>query len=169
MRIVDTRDGSFVDVTHDRAIDGDPSYSADGRWLYFHSDRTGVSNIYAYEVATRRLKQVTNVINGAYQPEPSPDGKSLAYVGYTHEGYDMFVMPLDESQWLDAAALRGDAPGAARRAAAGVGHAERVQPAAHAPAARLLGEDHARELRRGDHRHRLRERHRGHPRDHARA
>jgi hypothetical protein len=101
VRIVDTVDGSFVEVTHDRAIDGDPVFSADGRWLYFHSDRTGVMNIYAYEVATRRLKQVTNVVNGAYQPEPSPDGKWLAYVGYTHDGYDLFAMPLDESQWLD--------------------------------------------------------------------
>lgn len=102
VRIVDTRNGSLVDVTSDRAIDGDPVFSPDGRWLYFHSDRTGVSNVFAYEVATGRLKQVTNVINGAYQPEPSPDGKSLAYVGYTHDGYDLFVMQLDESQWLDA-------------------------------------------------------------------
>jgi hypothetical protein len=102
IRIVDTTDGSFVEVTHDRAIDGDPVYSPDGRYLYFHSDRTGVTNVYAYELATGRLRQVTNVINGAYQPEPSPDGKWLAYVGYTHEGYDMFVMPLDESRWLDA-------------------------------------------------------------------
>jgi hypothetical protein len=101
VRIVDTQDLSLMNVTSDRAIDGDPVYSADGRWLYFHSDRTGVSNIYAYEVATGDLKQVTNVINGAYQPEPSPDGKSLAYVGYTHDGYDLFVMPLDSSQWLD--------------------------------------------------------------------
>jgi hypothetical protein len=102
VRIVDTTDGSYLQVTHDRAIDGDPVYSADGRWLYFHSDRTGVTNIYAYELATGRLRQVTNVINGAYQPEPSPDGKWLAYVGYTHDGYDLFVMPLDESAWLDA-------------------------------------------------------------------
>ena len=41
------------------------------------------------------------LVLGGYQPEPSPDGKSLAYVGYTHEGYDLFVMPLDESEWLD--------------------------------------------------------------------
>jgi hypothetical protein len=101
VRIVDVTDGSFVEVTHDRAIDGDPVFSADGRWLYFHSDRTGVMNVYAYEVATGRLKQVTNVVNGAYQPEPSPDGRSLAYVGYTHEGFDLYVIALDESQWLD--------------------------------------------------------------------
>ncbi len=102
VQIVDTVDGSYVEVTHDRAIAGDALFSADGRWLYFHSDRTGVTNVYAYEVATGRLRQVTNVVNGAYQPEPSPDGRSLAYVGYTHEGYDVFVMPIDESTWLDA-------------------------------------------------------------------
>jgi hypothetical protein len=100
VRIVDTTDGSWVEVTHDRAIDGDPVYSPDGRYLYFHSDRTGVSNIYAYELATGKLRQVTNVINGAYQPEPSADGKSLAYLGYTHEGWDLFAMAVDESQWL---------------------------------------------------------------------
>ncbi len=101
VRIVDTYDGSFVDVTHDRAIDGDPAFSPDGQWLYFHSDRTGISNIYAYEIATARLMQVTNVINGAYQPEPSPDGKWLAYVGYTHMGYDLFVIALDPTTWLE--------------------------------------------------------------------
>jgi WD40-like Beta Propeller Repeat len=101
VRIVDTVDGSYVDVTRDRAIDGDPVFSPDGRWLYFHSDRSGVTNIYAHEITTGRLKQVTNVVNGAYQPEPSADGKWLAYVGYTHAGYDVYVMPIDESLWLD--------------------------------------------------------------------
>ena len=71
-------------------------------------------NVYACEVATGRLRQVTNVVNGAYQPEPSPDGKSLAYVGYTHEGYDIFVMPLDETQLARPAAVRRDPPRAAR-------------------------------------------------------
>ena len=78
VRIVDTRDGSFVNVTQDRALDQDPSYSADGKTLYFTSDRTGVMNVYAYDVATATLRQVTNVINGAYYPEASPDGKTLA-------------------------------------------------------------------------------------------
>jgi hypothetical protein len=102
IRIVDTQDGSFVAVTHDRAIDGGPAYSHDGRWLFFHSDRTGVMNVYAYEVATGRLRQVTNVTSGAYQPEPSSDGKNLLYLGYTHAGFDIYAMPLDESQWLEA-------------------------------------------------------------------
>ena len=114
VRIVDTRDGSFFDVTHDRALDQDPSYSADGKTLYFTSDRTGVMNVYAYDIATGGLLQVTNVINGAYYPEVSPDGKTLAYIGYTAKGFDLFVMPLDASTFLPALpydeSYRGDPP-----------------------------------------------------------
>ena len=102
IRLVDTADGSFISVTRDRAIDGGPSFSPDGRWLYFHSDRTGVANVYAFELATHKLRQVTNVVNGAYQPEPSADGKTIAYLGYTSRGFDLFAIAVDESQWLDA-------------------------------------------------------------------
>ena len=59
-------------------------------------------NVYALELATDRLLQVTNVVNGAYMPEPSPDGKTLAYVGYTTAGFDLFAMPLDETTWTEA-------------------------------------------------------------------
>ncbi|HVJ92365.1 MAG TPA: BamA/TamA family outer membrane protein [Labilithrix sp.] len=102
IRYVDVRDGTWRDLTSDRAVDGNPSFSADGKWLFFHSDRTGIMNVYAYELATGRLKQVTNVLTGAYSPEPSPDGKTLAYVGYTKKGYDLYAMALDESLWPDA-------------------------------------------------------------------
>lgn len=102
IRYVDVRDGTSREITNDRAVDGAPSFSADGKWLFFHSDRTGIMNVYAYELATGRLKQVTNVLTGAYSPEPSPDGKTLAYVGYGKDGFDIYAMALDESRWPDA-------------------------------------------------------------------
>ncbi len=102
IRYVDVETGTYRDITFDRAVDGSPSFSADGRWLYFHSDRTGIPNVYAWEVGTDRFKQVTNVLTGAYMPEPSPDGKTLAYVGYTTAGFDLFAMPIDESAWTEA-------------------------------------------------------------------
>ena len=71
--------------------------------LFFHSDRTGIMNVYAWEIATDRVRQVTNVLTGAYMPELSPDGKTLAYVGYTTAGFDLFAM-----------AARRDAPGPTR-------------------------------------------------------
>jgi len=102
VRIVDTVDGSVVEVTHDRAVDGGPCFSPDGKTLYFHSDRTGVMNVYAYDLAAKTLKQVTNVINGAFQPTISADGKTLVYLGYTHEGWDLYAMDLDPSKFLPA-------------------------------------------------------------------
>ena len=49
----------------DRAMDMDPSWSPDGRFIVFSSDRTGIFNLYAYEVATERLYQVTNLLVAA--------------------------------------------------------------------------------------------------------
>ncbi len=118
IRLVDVRDGTIREITHDRATDGNPTFSADGRLLYFHSDRTGVMNVYAFELATGRLRQVTNVLTGAYMPEPSPDGKTLAYIGYTHAGFDLFAMPIDEATWTDAPEyqdVRPPAPPISRR------------------------------------------------------
>ena len=112
IRYVDTFDGSYIEVTHDRAVDSGPAFSPDGIWLFFHSDRTRVSNIFAWQVGTSTLMQVTNVINGAFQPAISPDGKTLAYIGYTHMGYDLFAMKLDPSQWTPADPYVDDRPAA---------------------------------------------------------
>ncbi|MBS2012345.1 MAG: PD40 domain-containing protein [Deltaproteobacteria bacterium] len=110
IRVVDVDAGTYADLAVDRAVDGAPSYSADGKYLFFHSDRTGIMNIYAWEVATRRLFQVTNVLTGAYMPEPSPDGKTLAYVGYTTKGFDLFAMELDEKKFVEAEPFVDDHP-----------------------------------------------------------
>ncbi|MDF2696728.1 MAG: tolB protein precursor, partial [Labilithrix sp.] len=110
IRLVDVETGTWREITNDRAVDGSPSFSADGKWLYFHSDRTGIMNVYAYELATGRLKQVTNVLTGAYSPEPSPDGKTLAYVGYGKTGFDLYALRLDESNWLEAPEYVDDRP-----------------------------------------------------------
>jgi hypothetical protein len=94
--------------THDRALDTSPSYSPDGRWLLWSSDRTGVANVYAMEVATGRVRQVTNSILGAWQPNVSPDGRSLVYLGYSHRGYDLFRLPFDPARWRDPEVVTQD-------------------------------------------------------------
>jgi Tol biopolymer transport system component len=100
-------------IAVDRAMDMDPRFSPDGRFVVFTSDRTGIANVFAYELATRRLHQVTNVLSGAYQPAVSPDGHRLVYTGFTSDGFDLWTMPFDPATFLPAqpfANARPDAP-----------------------------------------------------------
>jgi hypothetical protein len=69
-------------------------FSRAGDKLYFSSDRSGIANLYAYDFASGALTQLTNVLGGAFQPDVSPDGKSLVYVGYTSIGFDLYTLPL---------------------------------------------------------------------------
>ncbi|HEV8245715.1 MAG TPA: hypothetical protein VGP93_08100 [Polyangiaceae bacterium] len=103
VRIVDVLTGQFSELWHDRALDMQPVWSPDGKTLYFASDRSGISNIYAFDLGTRELFQVTNVINGAYMPAISPDGRTLVYVGYTADGFDLFRLKLERSHFVLAA------------------------------------------------------------------
>lgn len=103
IRVVDIRNGTFHELSHDRAQEGDPVFSSDGKHIYFHSDRSGIFNVYAWSIEEKVLYRVTNVNIGAFQPEPSPDGKTLVYLGYTSRGFDLFSMPLDPASWKRAA------------------------------------------------------------------
>src|SRR5260221_8089161 len=110
VRVVDVGTGAFFEVTHDRASDVTPAWTPDGRYVLFSSDRTGIANIYAYEIESGRLRQVTNVLTGAFMPEVSPDGRTLVYVGYTSTGFDLYSLQLAEKDFLDAPAAAGDRP-----------------------------------------------------------
>ncbi len=101
--LMDLASRKLTRVTADRALDLEPRFSADGRWLYFTSDRTKVYNLYAYELSTKKLYQATNVVDGVFDPAVSPDGKKVAFVGFHAEGYDFEVAPLDRQAWWEAA------------------------------------------------------------------
>lgn len=110
VRVVDVATGAFEEITHDRSMDLNPTFSADGKTLYFASDRSGIFNIYAHDLAAKTLAQVTNVRVGAVQPAVSADGKTLVYVGYTTLGFDLFTMPLDRARFLPAQRAPTDRP-----------------------------------------------------------
>lgn len=103
----------LTQITSDRSLDLEPRYSADGKLLYFVSDRTSVYNLYAYEFATGKIYQCTNVVNGVFDPAVSPDGKTLVFVGFHADGYVLETAALDRATWHEAAPPLLDRPDAA--------------------------------------------------------
>lgn len=103
--------GPLVDwVTDDEALDSGPTWSPDGRTLYFHSARSGIYNIYAYTPADTVLRQVTNTMTGAFSPDIAPDGKSMVFMSYSSRGYDIATLPLDEATFLPAGTVERREP-----------------------------------------------------------
>jgi Tol biopolymer transport system component len=83
------------ELTRDRAQDIDATWSSDGRWIVYASDVTGIYNLYAHDIQRGELRQLTNLISGAYQPCVSPDGKLLVYRGYSADGFDVYLVPFE--------------------------------------------------------------------------
>ncbi len=109
--VVELASGKVESITSDRAIDMSPAWSSDGRYLYFDSDRTGISNIFAFDTTDRTTWQVTNVLGGAFRCHPSPDGKRLAYeAAVPMGGYDLYEVAIDRAAWLPAHAYVDDKP-----------------------------------------------------------
>jgi hypothetical protein len=114
--VLDSAGTLLHEVTADRAIDMAPAWSPDGRYLLFSSDRSGITNLYAYDLAPiaaaadapppSSLRQVTNLLTGAFFPDISPDGRWIYFSGYHADGFHIERIPFDPSAWREPAPLR---------------------------------------------------------------
>jgi Tol biopolymer transport system component len=64
-------------ISAPRANDGNPSWSRDGRWIYFDSMRTGEQQVWKMPAKGGEAVQLTR--DGGVAPLESPDGKFLYY------------------------------------------------------------------------------------------
>jgi hypothetical protein len=111
--ILDTAGAVLREITSSRAVDDAPTWTPDGRHLLFSSDRTGITNLYAVDLATGTLRQVTNVLSGAFQPSVSANGRWIAFSLYTAEGYRLARIPFDPGSWREPGPARPETLGAA--------------------------------------------------------
>src|SRR5205085_9827209 len=67
-------------ITNDPALDYDATFSPDGRWVVFCSERAGNPNLYAQDLTTSHLPQpLTRGSFMSASPAFTPDGKTLLF------------------------------------------------------------------------------------------
>src|SRR6185312_2370033 len=72
------KDAAYTQVTKGGAKDAWPMWSADGKTLYFMSDRSGAQNIWSAAVGTGAAKPITSFRDGrVLWPTISKDGKTV--------------------------------------------------------------------------------------------
>jgi TolB protein len=89
----------LVRVTADPAIDTEATWSPDGLFLYFTSDRAGQPQVYRVAAqAGDRPKRITFGTSYAARPRLSPDGTQLAFVTQESGGFRIASMDLATNQ-----------------------------------------------------------------------
>ncbi|WP_224982543.1 BamA/TamA family outer membrane protein [Geomonas agri] len=78
-----------------------PAWAPDASVIYYVSDETGVFNVFAYDLRDGKSYQVSHLLTGALQPEPSPDGTRLLLARYTSRGFKIAQMRVDRTQWRE--------------------------------------------------------------------
>ena len=87
-------------LTTNRSIDTEGTWSPDGRFIYFNSDRSGGPQIYRVSANGGTPERVT--YEGSYNARPrlSPDGKRLAMVHNDRGNFRIAVMNLERKDLL---------------------------------------------------------------------
>ncbi len=95
-------------LTTHRAIDTEGTWSPDGRYIYFTSDRAGGPQVYRIAAKGGSPERIT--FEGSYNARPrlSPDGKRLAMVHNDRGNYRIAVMDLDKKNLLVVSKGRQD-------------------------------------------------------------
>lgn len=70
------------------ALDLDPCFSADGRWLYYSSAVAGDLDLWRLELATGKSERLTRAPGLELRPLPLPDGKHVVFLTKQRSGAD---------------------------------------------------------------------------------
>ena len=70
-----------LNISNSPGYDNQPSFLADGTAILFSSQRDGKQmDIYRYDIASKKLSQVTNTPEGEYSPTVTPDRKTFSVI-----------------------------------------------------------------------------------------
>ena len=96
--LLNARGNLVREVTRDRALDFAPSWSANGQWLVWASDRSGIPNILAAKIDNGQVSppvMLTNLRTGAAYPSVDPSGRWLYFSAYHVNGWEIERIPFN--------------------------------------------------------------------------
>ena len=113
---------AVIDISKDPEYDNQPSFTPDSRAVLFTSKRDGKqTDIYRYDIASRKLTQITHTPESEYSPLVTPDGTSISVVRVEADGtqrlwrFDLDgthprlvlenIKPVGYHAWIDATHL----------------------------------------------------------------
>jgi TolB protein len=108
INVLDLASRQFTRLTTNRAIDTEGTWSPDGQYIYFTSDRSGGPQVYRIGVSGGTPERIS--FEGSYNARPrlSPDGKKLALVHLDRGNYRIAVLDLDSRDLLVVSEGRQD-------------------------------------------------------------
>jgi Tol biopolymer transport system component len=80
--------GTEKRLTHGEGRNDGPDYSADGRWIYFNSSRTGLMQIWRIHPDGTGVEQVTHDNYGNWFAHPSPKNDKVLILSYDPDVFD---------------------------------------------------------------------------------
>lgn len=121
--VVDTTGRVLHTLASERVVNAAPSWSPDGAFVYFSSDRTGITDLYRVpfvpgDTLPPVLQRMSDAQTGLFQPQPSPNGRDLAAVVFRADGYHIGRAPIDSARAETAPPVPAVAPRAAAPAPA---------------------------------------------------
>ena len=108
IHVLDINSRQTTRLTTHRAIDTEGTWSPDGRYIYFTSDRSGGPQVYRVRATGGSPERVT--FEGSYNARPrlSPDGKRMAVVHNDRGNFRIAIMDLERKDLLVLSTGRQD-------------------------------------------------------------
>jgi Tol biopolymer transport system component len=106
--VMDTDGGNQKQLTHNDCRDSAPTWSPDGQFIAFESDRTGNHEIFAMDADGSNQTQLTD--GSGWHPAWSPNGLRIAFHSKRTGKFELFVMNADGNNETQLTARGGEAP-----------------------------------------------------------
>ncbi len=88
------KDGTYIRrITNTIAMEQSPVFSPKGNYLAYTSDRSGIQNVYIYNLQTGEEYPITNVLTGIFHLSwAGQSSEKLAFASFYYGGYDIYLL-----------------------------------------------------------------------------